>query len=211
MILVVCALPAELRGFAPDEGVEVLACGVGPVEAAASVARRLATTRFSAVINAGIAGAFRGSAKVGEAMLVTSECLAELGLEGGGALTLPDGASLVGEVAADARLVARCAGTSLPHARGLTVSAVTTTDATAARLQRTYAPGVESMEGFAVLRAAQLAGVPALEVRGISNYVGERSRAEWDFRAGARATVAALEAILVPLSATRNTNEPSKR
>ncbi len=40
-------------------------------------------------------------------------------------------------------------------------------------------PYVEAMEGFAVLRAAALAGVPALEVRAISNEVGEHDRSRW--------------------------------
>ena len=40
---------------------------------------------------------------------------------------------------------------------------------------------VEAMEGFAVLRAAQLAGVQAIEVRAISNDVEERDRAHWHF------------------------------
>jgi nucleoside phosphorylase len=37
------------------------------------------------------------------------------------------------------------------------------------------------MEGFAVLRAAQLAGVPAIEVRAISNDIEEADRARWHF------------------------------
>jgi futalosine hydrolase len=40
------------------------------------------------------------------------------------------------------------------------------------------------MEGFAVLRAAERAGVPAIELRGISNRVGARERSGWDFEAG---------------------------
>jgi futalosine hydrolase len=35
------------------------------------------------------------------------------------------------------------------------------------------------MEGFGALRAAALAGVPALEVRAISNAVAERDRDAW--------------------------------
>ena len=76
---------------------------------------------------------------------------------------------------------------------------MTTTDASALRLWERYGADVESMEGFSVLRAAAVARVPALEVRGISNYVGDRARAEWDFAAGARATAAALDAILEAL------------
>jgi futalosine hydrolase len=52
------------------------------------------------------------------------------------------------------------------------------------------------MEGFSVLRAAAQAGVPALEVRGISNYVGPRETSEWNFNAGAQAAARALDAIL---------------
>ena len=47
---------------------------------------------------------------------------------------------------------------------------------------------VEAMEGFGVLRAAALAGVPALELRAVSNAVGEEDRARWDI-AGALAAL----------------------
>ena len=77
---------------------------------------------------------------------------------------------------------------------------MTTTDATAARLRQRYDADLESMEGFAVLRAAADAGIPAVEVRGISNYVGDRARSEWDFAAGAGATVRALTALVTTLS-----------
>jgi len=39
---------------------------------------------------------------------------------------------------------------------------------------------VEAMEGFGVLRAATLAGVPAVEVRAVSNEIGEDDRSRWD-------------------------------
>jgi nucleoside phosphorylase len=37
------------------------------------------------------------------------------------------------------------------------------------------------MEGFAVLRAAELAGVPAVEVRVVANEIDEPDRAKWRF------------------------------
>jgi nucleoside phosphorylase len=40
------------------------------------------------------------------------------------------------------------------------------------------------MEGFAALRAAEIAGVRAVELRGISNRCGDRSRSDWNFAAG---------------------------
>jgi futalosine hydrolase len=201
VILVVCALLPELKYVTRREGVEIAASGVGPVEAAIATTSALARRTYDAVVNAGIAGAFRERARIGEALLVTDEALADFGLEGGGPLALPDGAALVERASADAALLQRCMPLGLRRGTGLTVATVTTTDATAARLSLRYDADVESMEGFSVLRAAAVARVPALEVRGVSNYVGGRARAEWDFAAGARAAAAALDAVLERLVA----------
>jgi futalosine hydrolase len=176
--------------------VTVIETGVGPVEAAIATSRALAGGRYDAVVNAGIAGVFRGSGRVGDAVLVGEERLAGLGLEDDSALTLPDGARLCDRVSASSELLEGCTRLALPVVRGLTVATVTTSDATAARLVARYEPDVETMEGFAVLRAAQAARVPALEVRGISNYVGDRSKSEWNFSAGRGALLAVLGDVL---------------
>jgi nucleoside phosphorylase len=52
---------------------------------------------------------------------------------------------------------------------------------TSARVGAAAACDVEGMEGFAVLRACAIAGVPALELRAISNRLGEPDRARWHF------------------------------
>jgi futalosine hydrolase len=196
VILVVCAVRAELRGFTQREGIEVAACGVGPVEAAAGTARALALARYDAVVNAGIGGAFRGRARIGDAVLVAEERFADLGLEDGGPLVLPGGERLIDRTHASDDLLARCVGLPFAVGSGVTVARVTTTDATAQRLALAYDADVESMEGFAVLRACERAGVPALELRGVSNYVGDRASGGWDFAAGSRAAVAALELLV---------------
>jgi nucleoside phosphorylase len=38
---------------------------------------------------------------------------------------------------------------------------------------------VEAMEGFGVLRACAQAGIPAIELRAISNELGESDRSRW--------------------------------
>jgi futalosine hydrolase len=200
VILVVCAMREELREFRVPANVRVIASGVGPVEAAIATTRMLASAPYTAVINAGIAGVFRSRGCVGDAFLVQSESLADFGLEGGAPLTLPGSARLVDRVHAEPRLLARCTAAGLRLAHGLTVAQVTTTDATARRFRERYEADVETMEGFAVLRAAADAGIPAVEVRGISNYVGDRARSEWDFAAGARATALALTAVVSALA-----------
>jgi nucleoside phosphorylase len=59
---------------------------------------------------------------------------------------------------------------------------------------------VEAMEGFAVLRAAALAGVPALEVRAVSNEIGEPDRARWRLTEALEALDGALVRLLAALA-----------
>jgi futalosine hydrolase len=197
MILVVCAVLAELRGFARD-GVHVVAVGVGPVEAAIGTARALTAQPYRLTVNAGIGGAFTDRASVGAVVAVTDERYVELGREDRAALSLPGGLQLETACAADPLVLERYRS-SAPAVRfgpGITSATITTTAARAAALDVLYRPAVESMEGFAVLRASMLAGVPAVELRGISNIVGDRATSGWDFRAGSAAVVRALDGLL---------------
>jgi futalosine hydrolase len=63
---------------------------------------------------------------------------------------------------------------ALPEARVLPIG-------TSARVGGTSTCEVEAMEGFAVLRAARLAGIPAVEVRAVSNEIDEPDRTRWRF------------------------------
>ena len=83
---------------------------------------------------------------------------------------------------------------ALPDAHALPV--YTSAAVGGARNVSSHAPLVEAMEGFGVLRAAALAGVPAVEVRAISNEIGEDDRARWDIDAG----LEALERVLPTLT-----------
>ena len=182
MILIACAVERELGAWAQREGVERLVTGVGPVEAACAVAGALARQSYRVVVSAGIAGAFDGAARIGDGIVIGDERL-ELTLEGGRPIPLPDGESVADVVRSDPALVEEMHARGFAVLRGVTVAQVTSTEATAARLARLGAQ-VETMEGFAVLRACERGGIPAIEVRGISNRVGERARSGWDFSAG---------------------------
>ena len=57
------------------------------------------------------------------------------------------------------------------------------------------------MEGFAVLRAAALAGVPAIEVRAISNEIEELDRGRWRFDEAFAAVRASTPAIVREVAA----------
>jgi futalosine hydrolase len=190
VILLAAAVEAELGFWQAREGVATLVTGVGPIEAACVLAAALASRRYRLVVNAGLAGTFDGAARVGDGVVVGDETI-ELNLESGAPLALPAGVNLIHTASSAEPLVARLRGEGFPVLRGVTVTRVTSSEATARRLAGVGAQ-VESMEGFAALRAAELAGVPAIELRGISNRCGDRERSGWNFTAG----VAGLERIV---------------
>jgi futalosine hydrolase len=176
MILVVAATDRELAGAV---GVVTLVCGIGPVEAAAASARSLAEERPDALLHVGIAGA-RGIPVA--QLVIGSEALYEDAF--GGELVLQ-------RERPDPRLV-EAAKRALPEAQLLPIG-------TSARVGGTRDCQVEAMEGFAVLRAARLAGVPAVEVRAISNEIGEPDRTRWRFEDALVALDSALPKLLAAL------------
>jgi nucleoside phosphorylase len=154
-LLLVAATESEL---CEQDG---LVCGVGPVEAAAATARALALDPPRAVLHVGIAGA---RAMPAGTLVVGSEALY-------GDLVV--GIPAILRVEPDARLLGAVRAV-LPDAPALPIST------SAAVGSSTGEAGVEAMEGFAVLRACALAGVPAVEVRAISNELGEDDRSRWE-------------------------------
>lgn len=182
MILLTSAVAEELSFFQARDGIEILVTGVGPVEASCAIASALCRRTYRLVINAGLAGSFDGAVQLGEGVVVAEDAM-ELGLEDGTALSLPRDETAIDRSRSDPNLVARLRAKGYAVVRGITVSRVTSTDSTARRLADRGAQ-VESMEGFAALRAAELAGIPAIELRGISNRCGARDSSEWNFAAG---------------------------
>ena len=71
---------------------------------------------------------------------------------------------------------------------------------TSARVGGTTGCDVEAMEGFGVLRAAQLAGVPAIEVRAISNEIEEEDRSRWRFDEAFAAVLEATPRLVAELA-----------
>lgn len=180
MILLVAATDAELCGH-PG-----LVCGVGPVEAAAATARELAREAPTAVLHVGLAGA--AGLDPGALVVGTEAVYADI------AAAIP----VVSRAEPDPALAA-IAKETLPDAVALPIA----TSAAVGRLRGSEPQGplVEAMEGFAVLRACELHGVPALEVRAVSNAIGEADRARWELRRGLEALEAVIPRLLAALSA----------
>ncbi|MFD5066710.1 futalosine hydrolase [Streptomyces sp. NPDC058369] len=170
---------AEIHRAGP---LDVLAGGAGPAAAAASAAFALAADRYDLVVSAGIGGGFAPAAPVGSLVVADAIVAADLGAD------TPDGFLPVTALgfgrdrfAPPPALVRETAAATGARTGGiLTVSTVTgTAERTAALLTAHPAAVAEAMEGFGVAEAAALAGVPALEIRAVSNTVGPRDRDAW--------------------------------
>ena len=160
-MLVVAATEREL---AHVRGADTFACGIGPVEAALQTARVVAERRPDAVLHVGIAGA-RGIEP--PALVLGSESVY---------CDVVDPSSLlkrIERIEPDAEFFARVRA-ALPEALVLPI-------ATAGTVGGGIECDVEAMEGFGVLRACALAGVPAVELRAISNAPDEADRGKWSF------------------------------
>ena len=199
-VLAVCATTFERARIALPEKVQTLLCGVGPVEAAARTAAALVGERYDFVLNIGIAGAFEGRATIGESCVVAADFI-ELDRENGEALRLPPGDRLYPRTQSDPSLVEMLAASGIRQRTGVTVSRVTTASSTCERLSALGAE-IESMEGFAVLRAAELAHVRALELRGISNLVGPRASETWNVAAAFAALADATHRLFASVEPT---------
>jgi futalosine hydrolase len=157
---------------------EGLVCGVGPVEAAVTTARALALDPPRAVVHVGVAGA-RGITP-GGLVVGTESVYRDISAE------IP----VVDRVAPDEALLAAVRA-ALPDALALPIgTSAAVGGLTSGELR------VEAMEGFGVLRACAQAGVPAVEVRAISNEISEGDRSRWRIGRALEALAEALPRVL---------------
>ena len=182
--------------LADDERVQVLRIGVGPVNAAVAVTRRLAREVPSAIVLCGIGGAYPGSGlRVGDVACASMECYGDLGAASPAgfldmkALGFP---VINGPTPVYNDLPMHIFPTEV-RGKFVTVSTCTGTSAGATAIEARTGGIVENMEGAAVAHVAHLYGVPLGEVRGISNIVTDRDTSSWRI---AEASAAAQEAVL---------------
>ena len=196
--LVIVAVEAErtalgARCLAAPE-VRVVVAGIGRTNAAAATAEALTEARatgapFAAVISTGIAGALPGSNLALGTVIVADACIyAEEGIalpEGQGdmrVLGFPLGDFEGNRVPVDGALLV--AFRSLGPACAIaTVATCSGTDAAALSVRTRTGAMAEAMEGAAVVHAARRVGVPAIEIRSISNTTGDRATQRWDIAA----------------------------
>ena len=199
MILLVAATEMEalpLAGKTAGRSHELCVAGVGPLETAVRLTRRLCEARggISLVLNFGVAGAYVGSgAGLLDLCLAEQEVLGDFGIYHAGRIE-PFGGQLASRsvFSLDSRYLAQAAeilGTQESGCKKgvfVTVNGVSATAERGALLRAAHNGLCENMEGGAVARVCEEFAVPCLEVRCVSNMVEDRNPANWQLAAAVR-------------------------
>jgi futalosine hydrolase len=193
--------PAFYAGAVAGGRVVFVRPGMGKTNAAH--AATVLIERFSPIcmVNFGIGGAYPFSGlKVGDIAVAEKEVYADEGVElrdglhsfeiTGIPFLKVRGRKYYNEFPGDkrlSRLALKASGTVAPCRSGvfLTVSACTGTGKRAEELAKKFGPVCENMEGAAVSHICRIYGVPFVEIRGISNIVGDRNMKKWDIELAA--------------------------
>lgn len=196
MILLVAATEMEalpVVGKTTGQPHALFIAGVGPLETAVRLTRRLGEVRggISLVLNFGVAGAYGGSgAELLDICLAEREVLGDFGICYAERIEPFDG-QLAGNSVfpLDPRYLAQ-AGEMLGKQdytckKGVfvTVNGASATARRGAMLRAAHNGLCENMEGAAVARVCEEFAVPCLEVRCVSNMVEDRNPANWQLAA----------------------------
>ena len=138
------------------------------------------------MIQAGIGGSFSTDFTPGDLVFVSEEVMADLGVEENNdfrdvfdlglqdATTGPyTGKSLINPYCDDWNEY------DLPFVKSVTINEITTRPQRIELLKKKYFAEIESMEGAAFHYTALMERIPFIQLRAISNYVGERDKSKW--------------------------------
>ena len=177
--LVIAATAMELSAVQSRlrhaEGVDFFVTGVGMVATACALSGVLAQRRYDVVAEVGIAGTFTPRLALGQVALVERERIEEYGAEdAAGRVALFPGGEAICPFVNDFPALQSC-----PKASGLTVNLLTENPARVATRKALYNADIETMEGAAFFFVCLRRRLKFVQLRGISNVVGVRDKAQW--------------------------------
>jgi len=165
----------------------VLTTGIGAVATSAKCMQLFLTTKIDLIINAGIAGSFKPEFKPGDTCVVYRDRFGDLGTSHADG-TFSDIYDMGLEDAdmfpfKEGWLVPERPGMILrqwPSVSGITVNKVTGHTGAIEEISGKYRADLESMEGAGFFYASMLAGIDALQLRTVSNFVTPRDKSSWN-------------------------------
>jgi futalosine hydrolase len=188
-ILVIAATEHEIEPFATaNSQVDVLITGVGVPSTIYHLQKRIQQVDYACIIQAGIAGSFNNDIDLGKVVVVQQDCFADLGMEEKGIFTPVFNAGFANKDEfpfTDGWLVNSTEAllkTDLPKVKALTVNKVSDSGLQKQQFVHTFNADVESMEGAALHYVCLLEKIRFIQIRSISNYVGERDKTKWKMK-----------------------------
>jgi len=163
--------------------------GVGMLASAVSLTRLVSEEKPDLIIQVGIGGSFDTKIPLGKVVVVKDEILGDMGVEEDGKwkdifdLKLEKSSYHPFE---KRKLPNPWLNTynllKLPELSAVTVNEISTRPERIEQMIKKYGAVIESMEGAALHFICREANIPFIQFRAISNYVGERNKANWKMK-----------------------------
>ena len=188
-ILLTAATKFEIEPFLADnKEVEILITGVGVPATMYYLQNKLQQKTYDLVIQAGIAGTFHQNIELGEVVLVKQDTFADIGMEEQGNFKTIFDAGFADKDAfpfSNGWLVN--SNNHFQHSILRQVDAITVNKVSDSMLQKQqailhFSPAIESMEGAALHFVCLQENIPFIQIRCVSNTVGERDKSRWKIK-----------------------------
>jgi futalosine hydrolase len=173
-----------------EDRMDILVSGVGIPNTCINLSRKLAEAKPSLVVQVGLAGSLAPVPKVGSAVAIEGDSFPELGVFEDSSFKSIFEMGLMAEsnLFKDEFLINPYSelvkASGLPQVRAGTVMEISTDAGKIKRMTDKLSLKIESMEGAAFHQVCLQYEVPFLQLRGISNKVGDRDKRNWNFISG---------------------------
>lgn len=188
-ILVVAATQQEIEPFSKlNSGVETLISGVGIPSTVYHLTKKLLGERYDLVIQAGIGGSFTKKIKNGEVIAVEKDAFSDIGAEENkefktlfqmGFGNENDFPFRNGWLENNSQALEE---THLRRMKAITINTIHDRKKQSKMVNKIFKAQVESMEGAAFHFVCLQLNTAFLQLRGISNVVGERDKSKWKIK-----------------------------
>ena len=187
--------------------IDVLITGVGLTAATYQLTKKVLSDRPRFILQAGICGSLDNYLSPGHIVVVEKETIGDLGVMEKGNFTSVFNlgfAQLNEEPWSNGRLcnnIAVLQKTGLTIVDGVTINEITTNHDRINFYRQHLKANIETMEGAALHYVALCEKIPFLQLRSVSNYVGERDKNKWAVRQAIANLNIELQRMLIKLFA----------
>ena len=188
-ILVIAATAQEIEPFTDANArVDVLITGVGVPATIYHLQKRIQQMDYDLIIQAGIAGCFYSDVVLGNVVLVKQDCFADLGFEEKENYTPVFNTPFSNKNEfpfTDGWLInsnTHFQNTDLSAVKAITVNKISDSALQRNQFVNNFNADIETMEGAALHYVCLQEKIPFLQIRSISNYVGERDKTKWKMK-----------------------------